>query len=209
MKNPSSGKAFTEVSVCGHFCQVLGNNCESAGSSYPPACVFLTSDAEGSDSTDDNTETDLSWGSTAVQTQLQNRANSLFHGATEGYARTKFPAPKNQMISPPFMVGQREVLCHPSFAYQVIPSLRTQLKHSSPNNYHLFSLHIHNNYPSGQELGLWPRSAQMCATFLACHVHCLTLGPALRSFHRDRELLPMRDNRSFFQVEMQSQPQWG
>lgn len=142
-------------------------------------------------------------------TQLQNRANSLFHGATEGYARTKFPAPKNQMISPPFIVGQREVLCHPSFAYQVIPSLRTQLKHSSPNNYHLFSLRIHNNYPSGQELGLWPTSAQMCATFLACHVHCLTLGPALRSFHRDQELLPMRDNRSFFQVEMQSQPQWG
>ena len=60
MKNPSSGKAFTEVSVCGHFFQVLGNNCESAGSSYPHACVFLTSDAEGSDSTDDNTETDLS-----------------------------------------------------------------------------------------------------------------------------------------------------
>lgn len=61
-KNPSSGKSFTEVSVCGHFSQVLGNNCESAGSSYPPTCLCLShiraksSDAEGSDSTDDNTD---------------------------------------------------------------------------------------------------------------------------------------------------------
>lgn len=133
MKNPSSGKAFTEVSVCGHFCQVLGNNCESAGSSYPVsfshemlrAVIALMITLRP-------TCPEALLRSRLQSTQLQNRANSLFHGATEGYARTKFPAPKNQMMSPPFIVGQREVLCHPSFAYQVIPSLRTQLKHSSP-----------------------------------------------------------------------------